>query len=387
MTHIRYNSGDMRYCLIGPTYPYRGGIAHYTTLLAQQLRRDHEVLLLSFSRQYPAWLFPGESDKDPSKRPLQTEAEYILNPLNPVSWGRTLRRMRQWQPDVVIMQWWHPYFAPVWSMISRAVKRMKPACHLVFICHNVLPHERGSRLGQMVQPVAIKLALAKADRFLVHSQADGRLLNSFFPRAAYQVTPLPTYGALGASIQSDLPIVLPDDRPILLFCGFIRPYKGLDILLDALALVVQERPLHLLVAGEFWQGGKDQYRAQIKRLNLDDAVTLLDQYIPDEWLSRFMEQANVVVLPYRSATQSGIIQLAFGYNRPVITTNVGGLSEAVRHNHTGLVVPPEEPHALAQAIICFFEEELEAVFTRNIEEENGRFSWNHLVQALNDNQS
>ena len=111
-----------RFCLIGPTYPYRGGIAHYTTLLAQHLREEHEVLLLSFSRQYPAWLFPGKSDKDPSERPLQTEAHYDLDPLNPLTWQRTLRQIRNWQPEVVIIPWWHPYFAPVWAALGRGVQ-------------------------------------------------------------------------------------------------------------------------------------------------------------------------------------------------------------------------------------------------------------------------
>ncbi|MCP5098421.1 MAG: glycosyltransferase family 4 protein, partial [Chloroflexi bacterium] len=206
-----------------------------TTLLTQHLREQgHEVLLLSFSRQYPSWLFPGKSDKDPSERPLQTEAEYLLDPLNPLSWWRTLRRIQQWQPDAVIMQWWHPYFTPVWSFISRAIKRIKPAPRLVFICHNVLPHETGGRLGQIMQPIALKLALRTADQYIVHSQADGAILADTISNANYCVTPLPTYAALGSSAQADTPIDLPDDRPLLLFCGFVRPYKGLDILIDAL---------------------------------------------------------------------------------------------------------------------------------------------------------
>ena len=120
-----------RFCLVGPTYPYRGGIAHYTTLLARQLQAAHDVLLLSFSRQYPAWLFPGRSDKDPSQRPLRTDADYLLDPLNPLTWWRTVRRVRAWQPDVVVMQWWHPYFAPAWAAISRAVTRGAAAPRLI----------------------------------------------------------------------------------------------------------------------------------------------------------------------------------------------------------------------------------------------------------------
>jgi glycosyltransferase involved in cell wall biosynthesis len=373
----------MRYCLIGPTYPYRGGIAHYTTLLAKQLRKTHDVLLLSFSKQYPAWLFPGKSDRDPSSQPLHTEASYILNPLNPITWYKTTQAIKKWQPDTVVMQWWHPYFAPAWSILGRALKRLPNKPRLVFICHNVLPHEQGGRVSRWLLPKVVKLAIGTADQFIVHSQADGTILQSLMPKATYAVSPHPTYEAIGQSSTIDLPIDLPEKRPLLLFCGFVRPYKGLDILLDAMPQVLAERPVHLLVAGEFWQGGVDQYQQQIKQLNIAECVTLFDEYIPDELLAALLKRANVVVLPYRSATQSGIIQVAFGHNRPVITTNVGGLAEVVDNGKTGLVVPPENPEALSSAILRYFDEDLESVFVENIKKENGRFSWDVLIKNLN----
>lgn len=373
-----------RFALIGPTYPYRGGIAHYTTLLARHLRQQHEVLLLSFSRQYPGWLFPGRSDKDPSERPLRTEAEYILDPLNPWTWRQTLRRLQAWQPDAVLMQWWHPYFTPAWTVLTRAIKRQTPAPRLIFICHNVLPHEQGSRLGRWLPPLALRLALPSADHYLVHSTADGEILQQYLPQAAFTVTPHPTYAAVGSAANGKLPATLPDDRPLLLFCGFIRPYKGLDILLDALPLVLAKRPLHLLVAGEFWQGGIAQYQAQIDKLGIGAHVTLLDGYLPDEQLAVVMRRAAVVVLPYRSATQSGIIQIAFGHLRPVITTNVGGLAEVVCDGRTGLVVPPEDSVALAYAIERFFAEELGPQMVKQIKRENDSFSWQSLILKLGD---
>ncbi len=366
-----------RYALIGPTYPYRGGIAHYTTLLAEHLRQEHEVLLVSFAQQYPSWLFPGKSDKDPSARPLRTEAEFLLDGLNPLTWWRTLRRLRQWQPEVVIMQWWVPFWAPAWAVLARGIKRLPTRPRLLFICHNVLPHEEG-RLQRLL-PWLAKLTWGPADSFVVHSQADGALLHRILPSANYQVTPLPTYAGLGAAEPVDFPFTVPDDRPLLLFAGFVRPYKGLDVLLEAMALV--ERPLHLLIAGEFWQGAA-AYRAQIERLGIVDAVTLVDEYLSNEVLAACFQRADVVVLPYRSATQSGIIQLAFGQGKPVITTSVGGLPEVVRHGETGLVVPPEDPAALAAAIEHFFAEEMGPPMSEKIVQENGRFAWEHLIQHL-----
>jgi len=198
------------------------------------------------------------------------------------------------------------------------------------------------------------------------------------------VTPLPTYAELGVTDTShiELPVTLPTDRPLLLFCGLVRPYKGLDVLLDAMAIVVRERPLHLLVAGEFWQGGEAQYRQQIDQLGLNDCVTIWNEYLPDEQLAACIDRADVVVLPYRSATQSAVIQLAFGRGKPVITTNVGGLAEVVANGRTGLIVPSEDPPRLADAILCFFNGILSSQLQYEIAQEARRFTWMRLLEAL-----
>lgn len=367
----------MRICLIGPTYPYRGGIAHYTTLLAQHLAQEpaHEHLLISFSRQYPSWLYKGSSDRDTSRHPLRAEAEYLLDPLNPLSWRRTWRRIGAWQPELVVMFWWVPFWAPAWSLIARAIKRMRPAPRLVYICHNVLPHEAG-RLDHL----ALRAALAPADTLIAHAESEAAELRRFFPGTPVAVTPLPTFAGVGAEAAS-LPVEAPSDRPLLLFCGFVRPYKGLDILLDALPQVLAQQPVHLLVAGEFWDD-ETNYRQQISRLNLDEYVTIDNRYIPDEELSAYLQAADVVVLPYRTATQSAVVQLAFGHGRPVITTNVGGLAEAVEDGRTGLVVPPENVMALAGAIQHYIQAGLQPQFEANIANNSSSFAWGVLVEAL-----
>jgi len=365
-----------RYCLIGPTYPFRGGIAHYTTLLAQELRKDHELLLISFTRQYPAWLFPGKSDRDPSQNPLQTEAEYLLDPLNPLSWRRTLQKITAWRAEVVVIPWWVPFWAPAWSVIGRGIKRQPQNPRLIYICHNVLPHEESR-----VDKVAIKMALAPADGYIVHSQQDASRLQALFPEATIRVSPLPTYAALGQIKGESLPADIPSDRPLILFCGIIREYKGLDILLEAMPMVLAKRKMHLLVAGEFWDDIA-RYQDQIERLRLERQVIIVNRYLTNEELTTCIARCDVVVLPYRSATQSAIVQAAFGQNKPVITTNVGGLPEAVDDGRTGLLVPPEDPAALAAAINRFFELELGPEFEVNIRSDASRFEWGQLVEKL-----
>lgn len=345
-----------RLCIIGPTYPYRGGIAHYTTLLTRHLREEegNEVLLISFSRQYPKWLFPGKSDKDPSKRPLTTEAEYLLDPINPVTWRRTLKRVAKFCPDVVLIPWWHPYFAPSWGILSRAIQRLPNNPKLIFICHNVLPHEQG-KMGKFMLPKITKWTLQKGDKFVVHATSDRETLRGILPEAKIEVKSLPMIMDETDTSDVELPVKLPDDRPILLFCGIVRPYKGLDVLLDAFALAIEERPLHLVVAGEFWKNSRPQYEEQITRLGIAEHITIVDEYLPDEVFTAFIDRADVVVLPYKSATQSGVIQAAFGRNTPVITTDVGGLAEVVENGRNGFVVEPNNNEMLLSALLSYFD--------------------------------
>jgi len=365
-----------RFCLIGPTYPFRGGIAHYTTLLARHLQAQEETLFISFTRQYPRWLFPGRSDRDPSKYPIQTKVEYLLDPLNPLSWRRTLRRIGAWHPEVVVIPWWVPFWTPAWAYLGQGIKRLPVRPTLLFICHNVLPHE-----GTLFDKVAVRLALSAGDGYIVHAQPDAIKLRTIFPDANIRVTPHPTYASLTAPKKAKLPVAIPEDRPLLLFCGFVRPYKGLDILLDALPMVLANQPVHLLVAGEFWSRNAP-YQDQVARLGLEKAVTILNRYLTNEELSTCIAKADVVVLPYRSATQSGVIQAAFGQNTPVITTNVGGLPEVVDNGRTGLIVPPENPMLLAQAVNRFFAEKLGQEMSKQIKAQSDRFSWQRLVDAL-----
>ena len=220
----------MRLVVIGPTFPYRGGISHYTTLLVQHLRMSHEVQFYSFTRQYPNWLFPGKSDRDPSQQPLHVPCEYLLDPLNPVTWVQTARRIGQDEPDALILQWWVPYWAPAFAAIAFLAHRFASS-KVLFICHNVMPHESTG-----LSEVLARLTLRQGQAYVVHSEKDFEDLVRLVPGAHIQETALPTYEVLasGQLPQEEAKRALSLDGKVLLFFGFIREYKGLKYLLGAL---------------------------------------------------------------------------------------------------------------------------------------------------------
>jgi glycosyltransferase involved in cell wall biosynthesis len=367
----------MRYVLIGPTYPYRGGISHYTTLLCQHLGATHEVKLYSFKRQYPAFLFPGRTDKDPSRSPLRADCEYLLDPSNPLTWLETFRRIKGDRPDVLILQWWVPYWALTFASIAFLVRRFT-STRVLFICHNVLPHE-----GSAIDRLSAKLALGQAHYFIVQSQRDWVDLKTLLPDAEARKTALPIYDAFPSEIMESALAKksLGLDGPVMLFFGFVRQYKGLEYLLRAMPEVLRNVQVKLLIVGEFWEDRKT-YLEAIEELGLQGNVVIMDRYVPNEEVGLYFSAADVVVLPYVDATQSAIVSLAYAFDKPVITTDVGGLPEVVRDGETGLVVPPRDDKALAEAIVHFFAEGLASHFRRGIQACRNTLSWKQLVDLI-----
>jgi glycosyltransferase involved in cell wall biosynthesis len=368
----------MKCALIGPTYPFRGGISHYTTLLCQSLRQRHVVDFYTFTRQYPTFLFPGRTDKDPSKWPLRAEAMPLIDPLNPVTWLRAARRIRNNQPDVLIMQWWVPYWAPAFATIAFLTRQWTNA-KICFICHNVLPHEK-RRLDELLA----RLTLRHGDSFIVHSHRGEVQLRAMLPEARITRTELPACDFLtrcdlsqdSAKRQLNL-----SEKKVLLFFGFVRPYKGVEYVIRAMPQILEEVDAHLLVVGEFWSPESD-CRALVNRLALSSAVTIVNRYVPNEEVAPYFTAADLVVLPYLDATQSAVIPMAYGFERPVITTKVGGLGEAVKDGRTGFLVPPGDSEALAQTVVRFFREELSQQLAANIRAERQRLSWEEMVHVV-----
>ena len=366
--------------VLGLSHPFRGGIAHYSTLLVRELRRHHPVRFLTLRRQYPAFLFPGQSQYDDSAATITEENEPIIDSINPLTWLRTAFTLWRGGYDLVVVQWWNPFFGLAFGTITNLLGLVSRA-RICFLCHNVLPHE-----GSLFDRWLTGYAFRRATHFVVHSEQDKANLLALAPGAAVTKTRHPSYAVFGAQDVCDKAAArrrlgLRADRPTLLFFGLIRPYKGLEYLLRAMPLVAREVDCLLLVVGEFYEP-KERYTRLIEDLRLGERVELVDRYVKNEEVSLYFRSADVVVLPYVDATQSGVVQIAFGLEVPVITTDVGGLPEIVADGCTGFVVPSRSPEQLAGAIGRFYREAREASFRKEITRRRGEFDWRQETEAI-----
>jgi glycosyltransferase involved in cell wall biosynthesis len=368
----------MKITLVGAAPPYRGGIAHLNALLYRSLSQAHAVELVSFRRQYPSLLYPGASQREGgSGDEFRVPVRELIDSINPLNWISVGRMLRAEESDLLIFRYWMPFFAPCFGTIARIVKRNQHT-RVLFLCDNVIPHER--RPGDTM---FTRYAFSTADAFIVQSAAVEKDLLSLLPLARYEVAPHPVYHAFGQGIPQDrargaLGIT---DRHVLLFFGYIRKYKGLPVLLDALGALRSRLDVHLLVVGEFFEG-EQELRQQIRALGLEERITVRADYVPSSEVKTYFSAADAIVLPYLSATQSGIAQIAVNFGTPMIATNVGGLGEVVRDGETGYVVPPGDAGALAAAIERFFARNDHAEMRRRVAEDKKLYSWERLVASI-----
>lgn len=367
-----------RVCLVGPVHPYRGGIAHHTSMFAREFAADHEVTVVNFKRLYPSFLFPGRTQLDESREPVAASSQRLIDTMNPFSFRAAARAIKRFDPDLVIFQWWHPFFAIAYASILFMIRGSRG--RVVFLCHNVLPHE-----SSPVDRILFRIAFHRVHRFLVHSQEDRRNLLVMKPHAMVTVHPLPLFDVFprGRYNRSDAKRTLGLSGRVILFFGLIRAYKGLGTLLEAFAQSLERVKSTLLIVGEFYEK-REKYDDMIARLGIGEHVKVVDAYVPNEEVEMYFVACDVVVLPYRSATQSAIVQTAFGFDKPVIVTAVGGLPDVVDDGVTGFVVPREDSTALGDAISRFYEEELGEGMSRAVAEGKDRFSWVRARRALLD---
>ncbi len=372
-----------RIAIVGPSYPLRGGNALFVAHLYDNLRVDHDCYVVSFTRLYPSLLFPGKTQTNLSHDPVKsTPSRQIIDSVNPLSWRRAVEWIAQpaRRPDLVVFVWWNPFFGICYGTMARLLRR-KLGVGILFVCENVVSHE-----NRFVDKYLTRFALSAADYFMVLSRVVARRIESLFPGKPLRQAALPIYDcyrsstADGERVRSELRL----RRPTILFFGYVRAYKGLDHLLRALPAVLKEIDLDLLVVGEFYDD-RARYDRLIDELGIGGHVSIVDEHVPDEAVGDYFLAADVVVLPYVSATQSGITQVAYAFGLPVISTDVGGLPEVVTDGETGYIVPPADEAALAGAIVRYFKGGEREKLRANVEAEATRDRAGELMrQAVRD---
>jgi glycosyltransferase involved in cell wall biosynthesis len=368
----------MRISIIGPTAPYKGGISHYNTVLCQKLNKKHKVDAISFTRQYPKLLFPGKEQRDTdSKEKIEFQSKEIIDTINPFTWITAFKRIKKFNPQIVLLYWWTPYFTFNFLTISWLVKKFTNA-KVVFLCHNVAPHEARS-----VDKILTKIALRETDYFITHGTRETNRLKEWIPGKKIIQHVHPIYDVFKEKFQKKN-INLKLRKKVLLFFGFVRKYKGLDYLLKAMPKIVEKFPdLDLLVVGEFWDDAKEDEEL-IKNSPVKDHIKLINDYIPNEAVGNYFLASDICVLPYRSATNSGIVQTAFAFEKPCIVTDVGALSEVVLHDKTGLVIEPNSTEAVLKAVTHFYENNKAEEYHKNLKEDLHRFSWDRMIEIFED---
>lgn len=365
--------------ILSPAHPLRGGIASSSQRLAYALQEAGcEVVIYSFCLQYPKMLFPGKTQYTDDPAPSGLYIKTVINSINPFNWLKVGLQLRKERPDLVIARFWIPFMGPCMGTILR-IARSNGFTKTMSIADNIIPHEH--RVGD--RPFT-RYFIGGVDSFVVMSEAVGEDVRQFSATKPVVCTPHPIYDNYGEPLSQAEALEelgLTADKRYLLFFGFIRDYKGLDLLLKAMAdKRFRNSDIRLIVAGEFY-GNEAYYQNLIDTYDLADLLILKTAFIPHDEVRLYFCAADVVVQPYKSATQSGISQLAYHFGKPMIVTHVGGLPEIVLHNKTGYVVPVDEG-AIADAIFTYFEKKQAAAMTQAVMDRKHLYSWEHMVKAI-----
>jgi glycosyltransferase involved in cell wall biosynthesis len=367
--------------ILGSAHPFRGGgITTFNERLAREFSQlGYKTTIYNFSLQYPGFLFPGKTQYSEDPAPADLTILPRLNSINPISWIKTGNELRQLKPDLVVVRYWLPFMAASLGMVLRITRKNKHT-RIIAITDNVIPHEK--RPGDAL---LTRYFLKPCDAFITLSENVMKDLRTFEPVKPAKHVLHPLYDSFGEPVnktEARKCLGIPEDVRVILFFGFIRKYKGLDILLQAFKSAIEEQPglnLRLLIAGEFYDD-ENTYQEIINREGLRDYLILKTEYIPQSEVKYYFCASDVVVQPYRNATQSGVTPLAYHFEKPMIVTNVGALADYVPHERSGLVTQPDVP-SLAMAILRYFELG-EQYFIPHLRKEKQQYSWKNLVNAI-----
>lgn len=365
----------MKICIVGPAWPYRGGIAAFSERLAHQFMGEgHVVSMYTFTLQYPSFLFPGKTQYTTEPKPEDLDVNRSLSSVNPFTWISLGKRIKKEAPDLLILAYWMPFMAPCLGTVGR-IARGNGKTKVIALCHNFIPHE--TRPGDNILS---KYFIHSVDGVMALSQSVCDDVHKFIPSMPTSCSPHPLYDNFGQAVSREeacAKLGLDPSQHYLLFFGLIRAYKGLDLLLEAFAKVKADNT-KLIVTGEFYGNG-DHYLQQAKDLNLDDRIIWHTEFVPDSEVKYFFGAADLIVQPYKSATQSGVTQIAYHFEKPMLVTNVGGLAEIVPDGKVGYIVKPEVD-SIAEAIDDFCQNKPD--FSAGISEEKKKFSWNTMSNKI-----
>ena len=382
----------MRIGIVGTTWPYRGGLAAFNERLARQfIAEGHQVELFTFTLQYPDFLFPGKTQYSEDPQPSDLAITRVMNSINPFTWCKTARLIRRKQIDLIVIKFWIPLMAPCLGTIARLARRH--GIRVVSILDNVIPHE-----PHFWDKWLIRYFVRSIDRFVAMSESVRQDCLRFLPAARHKdvtLSPHPLYDNFGQAVPKEearRELGLPADKTILLFFGFIRDYKGLDLLMKAYARTITNlqspitNNLLLVVAGEFYNNS-EQYKTLEKELNLEGKMAWHTDFIPDNKVRLYFSAADLIVQPYKTATQSGVTQIAYHFEKPMLVTNVGGLAEIVPDGKVGYVCDVNED-SVANALIRFSAIEpakREQLFRKNIQTEKQKYAWSNMTKLITKN--
>lgn len=374
----------MKIILLGTSWPFRGGLATFNERLAKQFMAEgHDVEIWTFTLQYPSFLFPGKTQYSNEPAPEGIAIRRELNSCNPFNWIRVGKAIKKAAPDLLICCYWMSFFAPAYGLISRMAKKNgKTKC--VALVHNMIPHEPNI-LDKLFAPYFIK----SQDGFVALSESvvkDIEKVESlkFNVERPKTFSPHPIYDHYGERMtkkEACAALGLDDKNGYMLFFGLVRAYKGLDVLLDAFGLIKDQLPtVQLIIAGEFYED-EEKYRAQIAANGLKERVLLRNEFIPDGDLRKYFGAADLIVQPYKTATQSGVTQVAFHFEKPMLVTNVGGLGEIVHDHKMGYACEPTA-EAIAADIVDYFQNKRQEAYTAYLQKEKTKYAWSNMARAF-----
>ncbi len=367
--------------IIGSAYPLRGGLSAYNERIARAYQQQgDDVTIYTFSLQYPGILFPGKTQYSSDPAPGDLNIKVKVNSINPLNWIKIGRKIKKLKPDLIIVKFWIPFMAPCLGTIARIIRKNKHT-KVISIIDNIIPHEK--RFGDFS---LAKYWVKSVDGFITMSRSVLDDLNKFDKQKPKLYCPHPLYDNFGKILKKEYArkiLNFEESGKYILFFGFIRDYKGLDLLLEAMADPrIKNAKIKLIVAGEYYTDSKP-YDDIITKHQLQDSVILATDFIPDQKVAKYFCASDIVVQPYKDATQSGVTQIAYHFNKPMITTDVGGLAEIVPDGKVGYVIQPNIG-LLADAINQFYEEKKETEFVDNVIIEKQKYSWDRMIETIDE---